>query len=149
MIMSPIIPGLKESQETPVVIYRSPAIKKKEDRVNEEKSISSNDGMCHGGLAFRCSSEPKNPGDSNEPSHSRSWDSERQAGEIASAEESGLKIFHDYMTTGCDTINCHLYHERIRRRDRCGLPPSLPPVSQRGRGLEYLPELASAAGTDG
>lgn len=36
--------------------------------MNEEKSISSNDGMCHGaGLLSGCSSEPKNPGDSNEP----------------------------------------------------------------------------------
>ena len=63
------------------------------------------------GLLSGCSSEPKNPGDSNEPvtTAAAGTSGESQAGEIASAEESGLKIFHDYMTTDVDTINPHIY----------------------------------------
>ena len=62
------------------------------------------------GLLSGCSSEPKNPGDSNEPVTTAAA-GQTEAGDAMAAaqEESGPKIFHDYMTTDVDTINPHIY----------------------------------------
>ena len=62
------------------------------------------------GLLSGCSSEPKNPGDSNEPVTTAAA-GQTEAGDATAAaqEESGPKIFHDYMTTDVDTINPHIY----------------------------------------
>lgn len=86
------------------------------------------------GLLSGCSSEPKNPGDSNEPVTTAAA-GQTEAGDATAAaqEESGPKIFHDYMTTDVDTINPHIYTMSVfRRRDRQDFPPALPPVPQRG-----------------
>ena len=55
------------------------------------------------GLLSGCSSEPKNPGDSNEPVTTAAA-GQTEAGDATAAaqEESGPKIFHDYMTTDVD-----------------------------------------------
>ena len=84
------------------------------------------------GTLAGCSSEPKNPGDSNEPvtTAAAGTSGESQAGEIASAEESGPKIFHDYMTTDVDTINPHTWtmsvSEDIMRKTGLQLYRSFP-----------------------
>ena len=98
------------------------------------------------GLLSGCSSEPKNPGDSNEPvtTAAAGTSGESQAGEIASAEESGLKIFHDYMTTDVDTINPHIYTMSVSgdviARTSLQLYRQYP--NAEGTSFEYLPELA-------
>ena len=62
------------------------------------------------GLLSGCSSEPKNPGDSNEPvTTAAAGQTEVGDATAAAQEESGPKIFHDYMTTDVDTINPHIY----------------------------------------
>ena len=98
------------------------------------------------GTLAGCSSEPKNPGDSNEPvtTAAAGTSGESQAGEIASAEESGLKIFHDYMTTDVDTINPHIYTMSVSgdviARTSLQLYRQYP--NAEGTSFEYLPELA-------
>lgn len=78
--------------------------------MNEEKSISSNDGMCHGSRpAFRVQQRAEESRDSNEPVTTAAA-GQTEAGDATAAaqEESGPKIFHDYMTTDVDTINPHI-----------------------------------------
>lgn len=99
------------------------------------------------GMLSGCSSEPKNPGDSNEPVTTAAAGSsgESQAGETAAAEESGPKIFHDYMTTDVDTINPHTWtmsvSEDIMRKTGLQLYRSYP--NAEGTAFEYIPELAA------
>ena len=99
------------------------------------------------GMLSGCSSEPKNPGDSNEPvtTAAAGTSGESQAGETASAEESGPKIFHDYMTTDVDTINPHTWtmsvSEDIMRKTGLQLYRSYP--NAEGTAVEYMSELAA------
>ena len=50
-----------------------------------------------------CSSEPKNPGDSD------TTVTETTAAETTAAAQTGPKVFNDYMTTDIDTLNSHIY----------------------------------------
>ena len=97
------------------------------------------------GLLSGCSSEPKNPGDSNEPVTTAAA-GQTEAGEATAAaqEESGPKIFHDYMTTDVDTINPHIYTMSVSgdviARTSLQLYRQYP--NAEGTSFEYLPELA-------
>ncbi len=97
------------------------------------------------GLLSGCSSEPKNPGDSNEPVTTAAA-GQTEAGDATAAaqEESGPKIFHDYMTTDVDTINPHIYTMSVSgdviARTSLQLYRQYP--NAEGTSFEYLPELA-------
>ena len=97
------------------------------------------------GLLSGCSSEPKNPGDSNEPVTTAAA-GQTEAGDAMAAaqEESGPKIFHDYMTTDVDTINPHIYTMSVSgdviARTSLQLYRQYP--NAEGTSFEYLPELA-------
>ena len=62
----------------------------------------------------------------------------------AAQEESGPKIFHDYMTTDVDTINPHIYTMSVSgdviARTSLQLYRQYP--NAEGTSFEYLPELA-------
>ena len=51
------------------------------------------------GTLAGCSSEPKNPGDSD------TTVTETTAAETTAAAQTGPKVFNDYMTTDIDTLN--------------------------------------------
>ena len=97
------------------------------------------------GLLSGCSSEPKNPGDSNEPVTTAAA-GQTEAGDATAAaqEESGPKIFNDYMTTDVDTINPHIYTMSVSgdviARTSLQLYRQYP--NAEGTSFEYLPELA-------
>ena len=55
------------------------------------------------GTLAGCSSEPKNPGDSD------TTVTETTAAETTAAAQTGPKVFNDYMTTDIDTLNSHIY----------------------------------------
>lgn len=97
------------------------------------------------GLLSGCSSEPKNPGDSNEPvTTAAAGQTEAGGCHGRSQEESGPKIFHDYMTTDVDTINPHIYTMSVSgdviARTSLQLYRQYP--NAEGTSFEYLPELA-------
>lgn len=86
------------------------------------------------GLLSGCSSEPKNPGDSNEPVTTAAA-GQTEAGGCHGRSPGGVRA-EDLPRLYDDRCGYHqsayLYHERFRRRDRQDFPPALPPVSQRG-----------------
>ncbi|MBS5118257.1 MAG: hypothetical protein KHZ10_10330 [Clostridium sp.] len=97
------------------------------------------------GLLSGCSSEPKNPGDSNEPvTTAAAGQTEVGDATAAAQEESGPKIFHDYMTTDVDTINPHIYTMSVSgdviARTSLQLYRQYP--NAEGTSFEYFPELA-------
>lgn len=93
-----------------------------------------------------CSSEPKNPGDSNEPAETQATESTQVAdSETKAAEAAGPKIFNDYMTTDVDTLNSHVYTMSVSS-DVINLTTLLLyrqyPTAD-GSTFEYVPELAA------
>lgn len=98
------------------------------------------------GLLSGCSSEPKNPGDSNEPMTTQAA-AEAAGGETeaAASESTGPKVFHDYMTTDVDTINPHIYTMSVSSdvivKTSLQLYRDYPTAD--GTAFEYVPELAA------
>ena len=69
------------------------------------------------GTITGCSSEPKNPEDSD-------TEAVQVSTEAATTTSAGPKIFNDYMTSDVDTLNSHIY------------TPSIPPLSD-GRRKKF------------
>jgi len=105
-------------------------------------------------LLAGCSSEPKNPGDSNEPATTQAAATEAAGTEAAGKEteaateaaSSGSKVFHDYMTTDVDTLNAHTWtmsvSEDIMAKTSLQLYRNYPNAD--GTAAEYTPELAES-----
>ena len=87
------------------------------------------------GTLAGCSSEPKNPGDSD-----------TTAAETTAAAQTGPKVFNDYMTTDIDTLNSHIY--TLSASSDVINPTTLLLYRQYptadGKSFEYIPELAES-----
>lgn len=100
-------------------------------------------------LLSGCSSEPKNPGDSDTAAATQAESQTTSAGEAeteaAQAESTGPKIFNDYFTTDVDTINPHVYTMSVAgdviSRTSLLLYRDMPTAD--GTAFEYVPELAA------
>ena len=100
-------------------------------------------------LLSGCSSEPKNPGDSDTAAATQAASQTEAAGaaetEAAQAESTGPKIFNDYFTTDVDTINPHTWSMSVAgdviSRTSLLLYRDYPTAD--GTAFEYVPELAA------
>ena len=92
------------------------------------------------GTLAGCSSEPKNPGDSD------TTVTETTAAETTAAAQTGPKVFNDYMTTDIDTLNSHIY--TLSASSDVINPTTLLLYRQYptadGKSFEYIPELAES-----
>lgn len=104
------------------------------------------------GLLAGCSSEPKNPGDSESTAPAtQAVEAAASAGSetptaSAKAETTATGgVFHDYMTTDVDTINPHIWtmsvSEDVINKTSLQLYRSYPTAD--ATAFEYLPELAA------
>ena len=91
------------------------------------------------GTITGCSSEPKNPGDSD-------TEAVQVSTEAAATTSAGPKIFNDYMTSDVDTLNSHIYTLSVSSDI---ISPStlllyrLYPTED-GKSSDYVPELAES-----
>lgn len=82
------------------------------------------------GTLAGCSSEPKNPGDSD------TTVTETTAAETTAAAQTGPKVFNDYMTTDIDTLNSHIYTLSASAGcDQTNNTSAVSTVSDRGRKI--------------
>ena len=92
------------------------------------------------GTLAGCSSEPKNPGDSD------TTVTETTAAETTAAAQTGPKVFNDYMTTDIDTLNSHIYtlsaSADVIKPTTLLLYRQYPTAD--GKSFEYIPELAES-----
>ncbi len=91
------------------------------------------------GTITGCSSEPKNPGDSD-------TEAVQVSTEAAATTSAGPKIFNDYMTSDVDTLNSHIYTLSVSSDI---ISPSTLLLYRRyptedGKSSEYVPELAES-----
>lgn len=95
------------------------------------------------GLLAGCSSEPKNPGDSDTAAVTTQAGAETESG---GAQATSEHVFHNYFTTDIDTINPHIYtlsaSADVFRMTSLQLYRSYP--TEDGSAFDYIPELASA-----
>lgn len=89
------------------------------------------------GTLAGCSSEPKNPGDSD------TTVTETTAAETTVAAQTGPKVFNDYMTTDIDTLNSHIYtlsaSADVIKPTTLLLYRQYPTAD--GKSFEYIPEF--------
>ena len=91
------------------------------------------------GTITGCSSEPKNPGDSD-------TEAVQVSTEAATTTSAGPKIFNDYMTSDVDTLNSHIYTLSVSSDI---ISPSTLLLYRRyptedGKSSDYVPELAES-----
>lgn len=102
------------------------------------------------GLLAGCSSEPKNPGDSDVPVTTQAEASSEAAGgtaeTTAAPESAGPKVFNNYFTTDVDTLNPHIYTQSVSsdviRKTTLYLYRDYPTAD--GSAYEFVPELAES-----
>ncbi len=105
------------------------------------------------GLLAGCSSEPKNPGDSDVPVTTQAEASSEAAGGTAETtaapaapESAGPKVFNNYFTTDVDTLNPHIYTQSVSsdviRKTTLYLYRDYPTAD--GSAYEFVPELAES-----
>ena len=82
------------------------------------------------GTITGCSSEPKNPEDSD-------TEAVQVSTEAATTTSAGPKIFNDYMTSDVDTLNSHIYTLSVSSDIISpSITPSIPPLSD-GRRKKF------------
>ena len=91
-----------------------------------------------------CSSEPKNPGDSTEAAVTQAATEAASVETTAAPESNEPKIFNDYMTSDIDSLNSHVYSQRVSSdifsKTSLRLYRDYPTAD--GKSFEYVPELA-------